>query len=36
MEGDMAYRDMDKVKETHKDSKAAILEVGTAGRHYYC
>lgn len=35
MEEDMACRDMDKVKETHKDGKASILEEGTAGRHYY-
>lgn len=35
MEGDMACRYMDKVKDTYKDGKAAILEVGTAGRHDY-
>lgn len=35
MEGDVACRDMDKVKETHKEGKAAILDVGTAGMHYY-
>lgn len=34
MEGHMACRDMDKVKETHRGGKAAVLEVGIAGRHY--
>lgn len=34
MEGHMARRGMDKVKETHRGGKAAVLDVGIAGRHY--
>lgn len=35
MKGDMVYRDIGRVRETHEDGEAATPEVGTAGRHYY-